>query len=104
VRAGKLLVGSFVLLTVSVIAQSGVFVFELNKPEVTMHHYGEGSTTVGTTEFGFDVVFRNKETGQEIKMYIPRSGVMEDPDRGLTLTKVREVADAIAAVLRQELQ
>jgi hypothetical protein len=102
--AGRFLIASFIVIVLSVVFQSGVFVADLSKGEVRMHHYGEDSTEVSATESGFNIVFRNKETAQEIRMYIPRVGVMEDPARGLTMVQVRQVADEIAHLLRVRLQ
>lgn len=68
-----------------------------------MHHYGEDSTEVTASESSFDIVFRNKETGQQITMHIPHVGVMGAPGDSPTVQRVKDVADEIAHILRQRL-
>lgn len=68
-----------------------------------MHHYGEDSTEVLETQGAFVIAFRNKVTGREITMYVPRDGVLES---GLPLNRVtaenmaRDVAHRLREVLR----
>jgi hypothetical protein len=68
-----------------------------------MHHYGEDSTEVVSTEEAFEILFKNKETGQKITMRIPRIGVLESPTQQLTIKMVRTLADEIAHLLRQRM-
>ena len=68
-----------------------------------MHHYGEDSTDVLETQGTFVIVFRNKVTGREITMHIPRDGVLES---GMPLTRnvaqdmAMDIAHRLRALLR----
>ena len=70
--------------------------------EEAMHHFGESSTTVSKTDYGFHITFRNKETNQVISMNLPRTGVLEMGGE-ITEEKARAVADQIAHLLRENL-
>ena len=59
---------------------------------------------IGQRVSGYDVEFLNKDTGQQITMSIPLSGIFEsDPSREITHNEVKDLANAISDVLDKHL-
>ena len=69
-----------------------------------MHHYGEDSTDIIPNQDHFEIIFTNKETGQKIRMIIPRVGSKENADKGLTMNDVREISGEVRNILREKLR
>jgi hypothetical protein len=59
---------------------------------------------IGRTDSGYNVEFLNKDTGQQITMSIPLSGIFEgDPSREITRNEVKNIATAVSDVLDKHL-
>jgi hypothetical protein len=90
---------------VGVFANATFITYQLqSKGGEDMHHYGEDSTEIIPHNDHFEVVFTNKETGQKIRMTIPRTGSREDPSKGLSIADVKTMSDQVNDVLRRTLQ
>ena len=64
------------------------------------HFLGPPPIKVSKTSSGYDVIFENSQTGEQIKMSLPRSGIFEDdPTREITTKEVKELSKQIVEVL-----
>lgn len=63
-------------------------------------HYEPKNTQISPT---FEIAFTNKETKQQIRMQIPRSGIFHEAKRLTTLRDVKSLARKIVQVLKTEL-
>ncbi len=95
---------SFMLLIVSVAMQSAFLIVLLRGGPPPMHHYGESSTQISSTDTTHVISFRNKVTGKEVMMSIPRVGSGEDPQTEVSLGQVARIADEVAHILRSNLE
>ncbi len=103
-RASKNRKRSFALLILSVCLQAFFLIYSLRpNAEASMHHYGEDSTEVLASEGTYVLVFRNKSTGREITMNIPRDGVTET-GTPLTRPAAENLSRDIAHLLRERLR
>ena len=68
-----------------------------------MHHFGEDSINVIPVGPDYDVIFKNKATGREVRMRIPGLGAFDDPTREITPSEVENLGRVIAHTLRQHL-
>ncbi len=63
------------------------------------HYNGNGMEITMLYQF----TFTNKETGQQIKMLVPRSGVFHDKKRRLTTNDAGRLARKVRDIIRKEL-
>jgi hypothetical protein len=52
---------------------------------------------------GFDIVYTTEPSGKQIRMNIPRSGVLEDPEQEISHEQVDYVARKVGETLRHNL-
>jgi hypothetical protein len=64
------------------------------------HFFPPPAIAITKTSSGYDLGFTNKETGKQIEMSVPFSGIFEnDPDREITRKEVKELGNLIVDVL-----
>ncbi len=47
----------------------------------------------------YELIFVNNDSGEQVRMHIPRFGMFEDPTREITPAQVEDIAEHIAGFL-----